>query len=142
MDVEQQRLVGPRNRDWPTSGSPNGDRVADLELLKAGDQRVGAGVTENAEELVELVIAVQAAASIAHLRKPGPDMMRTRIDGDGASGNLLRILDEAIARHVSDDFCWRGPPVDVPRPDDDQVEGHEDNQRRRCCQAAACPTVR
>ena len=55
------------------------DLVADLDVLPLGDDPVGA-VDVAADQVLEEVVAVEAAASLAELRDPGPDSVGAGVE--------------------------------------------------------------
>lgn len=126
-DIEKEELVWPGYRNRPATGRADRNRISALQLLKARDKGVGAGVTQNTEQLVEPVVAVKAAASIPHLCEPRPNVFGLRVDGDGSGGNLLRGLDEAVAWQRPRHFAWRSAPMDMPRAYERQVD-HSEHQ--------------
>jgi hypothetical protein len=136
-DVEEEELVRPGDRNGPATSRADRDRVSGLQLLKARNKRVGAGVVEDPEQLVEPVVAVKASASIPHLCEPGPDVSGQCVDRDSASADLLRGLDETVAGQGSRDFAWRCTPVNVPGTYHQPVDQSEHEENRQCRDSAS-----
>jgi len=93
-----------------------------VQLLELRDDPVGA-VNVTAQQVLQRVEAVEAAAALADLYQPGPDIFRRGIDGDRAGGGHLRERDQLVARHGAGDLRRRRAPPVVPVPDDGGRKG-------------------
>jgi hypothetical protein len=80
------------------SGIPRGFWRPPRAAGTRGDARL-ARTIEKAEQPVKPVLAVQAAALVAHLHQPGPDVLRRRIHGDGPPRQIGGIGEQRIAGH-------------------------------------------
>src|SRR6185436_20915549 len=85
------------------------DFIADSELLKLGEQAVGARSIEIPEHAVEPVVAVESATLVAQLHQPRPDEFRSCIDGDRERGRVVRRYYACVA-------LPRAHPLDSCRP--------------------------
>ena len=81
--VQHERALRFDGRDRPARTLPQRNLVADREMLKLRENAGGAWTIQVAEEAVQPVVAIEAAAPIAHLNQPGPHMFRPGVDDDG-----------------------------------------------------------
>ncbi len=79
-------LAPARSRDDHVGVLPQGDPIANLQLLELGHDPLGA-VDVETEEVLQSVVAVEAAAPLAHLDEPRPDGGGRGVDCDGAGGD-------------------------------------------------------
>src|SRR5690606_20464579 len=81
------------------------------------------------EQVLQPLVAVPAAAVLADLNEPLPDLMRWRIDRDCPSDDGRSVLDEIVTRKRPSPLLERGPPVAV------LVAGGSGDRRRSCGRA-------
>jgi hypothetical protein len=72
------------------------DLVADLDVLPLGDDLVGA-VDVAADQVLQRVVAVEAAPPLPELGDPGPDVVCRSMKGDGAGCREIAVGDEVVA---------------------------------------------
>lgn len=96
--------------------------LADLDVLKIGDDRGRA----RASEVVEQVVAVEAGAPGPDLHEPRPHGIGAGIDGDRPRRSELRVWEERVAGERLSDLGRRCTPVAVPLPV--ERRGQEDGE--------------
>jgi len=72
------------------------DLVSDGDGLPLGDDPVGA-VDVAADQVLQRVVAVEAAPALSELGDPGPDLLGRGTNGDGPRGREVGVGDEVIA---------------------------------------------
>ena len=106
--------LGHRERHPVTQAEPAGrheaDPVADREVLPLLPNLVCV-VDAEPSEVLEPVIAVEAAAVLADLDEPAPHLVGRRFDRHGAGGDISRIGDQFVAGQRGRAFAFRRTPV-------------------------------
>ena len=115
----------PRRGGRSTSACPGSSRlrheeralpqryaIADVQLLQLGHDPIGA-VNIESEDVLQSVVAVQAAAPLPHLDEPRPDGGGRSRDCDGARGGERRAWQRARLRAAAGAPPPRLPPTDA-----------------------------
>src|SRR6266699_1976619 len=91
--------------------------VADCHLLELGEDALGTGLAK----IIQPIVAVPASSCDANLHQPGPDLLRSRLDGDGACGIKCGTLHRVVAGHGTGHLFVGGPPPQLPGTDGAQI---------------------
>ena len=91
--------------------------VADCHLLELGEDALGTGLAK----IIQPIVAIPASSCDANLHQPGPDLLRSRLDGHGTSGVKCGLLDHVIAGHGTGHLFVGGSPAQLPGTDEAQV---------------------
>src|ERR1039457_3502673 len=91
------------------------DLVPDLDVLPLWDDPVrAADVT--ADQVLECVIAIEAAPPLPELGDPRPDLICRGVDGDGTGCHQVGGRDQVIAGQGGAGFFIGRTPAELPRP--------------------------
>ena len=94
--MQHHRLFGVKDRDRQAKSiRSQGDRVPHSQFLVFRQDAVGA-VDFEAHGVLDPVVAVKAAPTLAELHEPGPDLGRGRVDRDGMGGTDLGVRHQFI----------------------------------------------
>src|SRR6266545_1238398 len=96
------------------------DLVPDLEVLPLGHDPVGA-VDVAADQVLQRVVAVEAAPPLPELGDPGPDPLGRGMHGDGAGCREVGVGDEVVTVQGGVAFLVGRPPSQLPPPDHQEV---------------------
>ena len=86
------------------------DDVADRQRLELGHDRID-GLDVAPGEVLQPVVAVETAATLAQLEQPGPDRLRRRRDRDAARMPDVRLRDEIVAGERPVQVVRTSPPA-------------------------------
>src|SRR5918993_1924520 len=105
--------------------------VSDLQVMLAFRQDPVGAVHVAADEVLQPVVAVEAAAALSELDQPGPDACGGRLDGDRVGPHEAGLGDEVVAGPGGLMFLVGGAPLVDPRPrhHDKERRGQEQDQR-------------
>src|SRR5215207_2032388 len=106
-----------------------------LRSLPLGHDPVGA-VDVAADQVLQRVVAVEAAPPLPELHDPGPDLVGCGRHGDGPGCQEIGIGDEVIAGEDGVAFLVGRPPSQLPPPDQQNVgryRGADDGSARGSC---------
>jgi hypothetical protein len=100
---------------YPHDGPAGTQRqfVAGLEALELRKNLVGT-VHVQAEEVLDPVVGVGAAAAAAHLHEPRPDGIRRGVDRDRAGGHQADVREQLVAGQFHGYFAGAGAPGEAP----------------------------
>jgi hypothetical protein len=99
--------------------------VADCHMLELGEDAPGTGLAK----IIQPIVAVPASSCDANLHQPGPDLLWSRLDGDGAGGVKRRMLDHVIAGHGTGHFFVGGSPAQLPGTDGAQIHSQQNDSQ-------------
>src|SRR5665647_1925790 len=102
--------------------------LADREVLPLRVDPVGA-VDVEAEEVLEGVVGIEAAAVLAELHDPGERLGGRRLDGDRARGHVHGLRDQVVAGEGASHFVVARAPAPKARQQDEAVRGAESLER-------------
>jgi hypothetical protein len=85
------------------------DQVAGRGVLVLGEDAIGAGDVATGQ-LLERVVAIEAAAALAQLDDPRPDRLGWGVDRYGSSRRHPGTRDQLVAGHRSRDLGGASPP--------------------------------
>jgi hypothetical protein len=85
-----------------------------------GYDPVGA-VDVAADQVLQRVVAVEAAPALPDLGDPGPDLVCHGMRGDGAGCDEIEVGDEVVAGEGGAAFLVGRPPAQLPRPAHEKV---------------------
>ena len=98
---------------------PERDAVADVQLLELGHDPIGA-VNVETEDVLQPVVAVQAAAPLPHLDEPRPDGGWWSLDCDGSRGGERRAGYELVSGQPPARLLLACPPPTQARGKHDE----------------------
>ena len=98
---------------------PERDAVADVQLLQLGHDPIGA-VNVETEDVLQPVVAVQAAAPLPHLDEPRPDGGWWSLDCDGSRGGERRAGYELVSGQPPARLLLACPPPTQQRGKHDE----------------------
>src|SRR6266700_5863229 len=99
--------------------------VADCHLLELGEDALGTGLAK----IIQPIVAVPASSCDANLHQPGPDLLRSRLDGHGAGGIKCGLLDHVIAGHGTGHLFIGGSPAQLPGTNEAQVHSKQNDSK-------------
>src|SRR6266700_4037868 len=99
--------------------------VADCHLLELGEDALGTGLAK----IIQPIVAVPASSCDANLHQPGPDLLRSRLDGDSPCGVKRGMLDHFIAGHGAPNLFVGRPPPQLPGTDEAQVHSQQNDSK-------------
>ena len=102
------------------------DLVPDDDGLPFGDDLVGA-VDVAADQVLQHVVAVEAAPPLPELGDPGPDLLGRGANGDGAGGDQVGVGDEVITGEGPVGLLVGRAPPQLSWPDGQDVGCHGSN---------------
>ena len=105
------------------------DLRADRDALPRGHDPVGA-VDVAADEVLQRVVAVEAAAPLPELRDPRPDVGGAGVDRDGPGRGQVRVRDELVAGQGRRELLAGGAPVGHPPQPQHGDRQHRDGDQR------------
>lgn len=85
--------------------------VGDLEVLEPGMMRSALGPFAGNRSWPAHRASSASPSAPAHLRQPGPDPIRRRVDRDGMGGHGHRVIGEVIAGQAAVALLFRGAVV-------------------------------
>ena len=146
VDAEHERAPGFDRADDEAAVGVRRHEVADGEPLELRDDRVRAPASH-----VHDIVAVPAAAPVAHLDEPRPDRLGRGVDRDPSGVHRRRRVDQAVTRQDARRLDRVDAPSRLPRRDpiervpaarrdrrtDDHPSEHDVTSSDRSCACAA-----
>src|SRR6266702_1012339 len=99
--------------------------VADCHLLELGEDALGTGLAK----IIQPIVAVPASSCDDNLHRPGPDLLRSRLDGASPCGVKRGMLDHFIAGHGAPNLFVGRPPPQLPGTDEAQVHSQQNDSK-------------
>src|SRR5438105_636287 len=94
-------------------------------MLELGEDALGTGLAK----IIQPIVAVPASSGDANLHQPGPDLLRSRLDGDSPCGVKRRMLDHVVAGHGTGHLFVGGSPPQLPGTDEAQVHSQQNDSQ-------------
>lgn len=106
--LKDECATGLDDRRLQGNGGSEAHLITDFELLQLGDDTIGA-VDVKAEEVLELVVAIEASPPLTELNDPRPDNLGAAANRDRPRCRHIRVDDQLIARLYGDDLASVAP---------------------------------